>query len=299
MRAERAADEFGAVAVDGFRALAARDDIDAILVLTSEWYGPLPVLAACESGKAVYCAAALDIDLERTAEIKRRVEESGVAFMAEFPRRYAPATLRLKELIATQLGPPKLLFCHGRDQLVESGRTAPTTAYAQQSLRDLVGLIDWAWYIVAGQPTSVVGMAHHGCDGMVDFEMITLDFSPEGTVSMGALAQITFSRYLQSAWREVASFHAPADLKVCCERGVAFLDLPGKLVWFDDAGQHVESLDDERPIGEQMLLQFHRAVTSLFRKASDLEDTYRALRVALAARDSNVSGRRVDLGGFS
>ena len=32
---------------------------------------------------------------------------SGVAFMAEFPRRLFPATLRLKELIATRLGKPR------------------------------------------------------------------------------------------------------------------------------------------------------------------------------------------------
>ena len=55
VRAEQVAGELGASTVDGFRTLAARQDIDAVLVLNSEWYGPLPVLAACESGKAVYC----------------------------------------------------------------------------------------------------------------------------------------------------------------------------------------------------------------------------------------------------
>ena len=118
-RAEQVASEFGATAVDGFRALTARDDVDAVLVLTPEWYGPLPIIAACESGKAVYCAAALDIDPQRANEIKRRVEDSGVAFMAEFPRRHAPATLRLKELIATTLGEPRLMFCHERQKVTE------------------------------------------------------------------------------------------------------------------------------------------------------------------------------------
>lgn len=295
VRAEQAAAEFNATAVDGFRALTMRDDIDAILVLTAEWYGPLPLLAACEYGKAVYCAAALDLAPGRTAELKRRVEDSGVAFMAEFPRRHAPATVRLKELIATQLGPPKLLFCHGRDALIGQAGTGPASPRGQRSGRDLLELVDWVWYIVACNPSSVVGMVHHGGDGTVDLETITLDFSSQESVGTGPLAQITLSRYLQSAWREARSFHAPADLQVCCERGMAFLDLPGKLVWFDDAGQHVESLDDERPIGEQMLLQFHRAVTSLFRKTSDLEDTYRALRVVLAARQSHASGQRIRL----
>ncbi len=34
-----AAQEFGAAPVDGFRALAEREDIDAVLVLSSQWYG--------------------------------------------------------------------------------------------------------------------------------------------------------------------------------------------------------------------------------------------------------------------
>ena len=114
--AEQAAREFQATVVDGFRALTAREDVDANLMLSSEWFGPLPILAACEYGKAVYCAAALDIDPQRAKLVKARVENAGVAFMAEFPRRTMPATLRLKELIATRLGKPRLLFCHARQR---------------------------------------------------------------------------------------------------------------------------------------------------------------------------------------
>ena len=54
LRAEQAAREFNAQAVDGFRSLAGRSDIDAVLMLGPQWYGYLPILAACESGKAVY-----------------------------------------------------------------------------------------------------------------------------------------------------------------------------------------------------------------------------------------------------
>ena len=107
-RAEQVAAEFNADAVDGYRTLAMREDIDAVLLLSPQWYGALPILAACESGKAVYCAAGLDLELEEAQLVKNRVVESGIAFMAEFPRRHAPATIRLKELIATRLGQPRL-----------------------------------------------------------------------------------------------------------------------------------------------------------------------------------------------
>ncbi|MFN5755553.1 MAG: Gfo/Idh/MocA family oxidoreductase, partial [Planctomycetia bacterium] len=105
-RAERAAAEVSAVAVDGYRALASRDDIDAILYLSDQWYGAAPILAACDFGKAVYSAISFPVEDDEVQLLRRRVEESGIAFMAELPRRHAPATIRLKELIATRLGQP-------------------------------------------------------------------------------------------------------------------------------------------------------------------------------------------------
>ena len=100
LKARQAAGEFNAIAVDGYRAMAARDDIDAVLMLSPQWFGALPILAACDAGKAVYCSAAMDLEAEQAYTIKQRVEQSGIAFMAEFARRLAPASLRLKELIA-------------------------------------------------------------------------------------------------------------------------------------------------------------------------------------------------------
>ena len=294
-RAEQVACELGASTVDGFRALAARDDIDAVLVLNSEWYGPLPVLAACESGKAVYCATALDIEPQRAGEIKRRVEDSGVAFMSELPRRHAPATLRLKELIATTLGEPRLVFCHKRKELPQRSNSASVDRNGSPSVRDLMELVDWCRYVIGLDPSSVVGVAHLVHDDSVDYQMISLDFSPSGSVGAGPLSQINCDFYLQSAWQEAASFRPPAELQVCCENGVAFVDLPSTLIWFNDAGRHLESLGGERPVGEQMLMQFHRAVTSLVRKTSDLEDAYWALRIVLAAEESCRTGKRVTL----
>ncbi len=291
-RAELVAAEFHAAAVDGFRALTARDDIDAVLVLSPEWYGPLPILAACESGKAVYCAAALDIEPARASEIKRRVEESGVAFMAEFPRRHAPATLRLKELIATRLGQPRLMFCHERQKVTPRNGTPRGCQRCPPSVRDLLELVDWCRYVVGLEPSSVFGAVHQQGIERVDYQMMSLDFSPPGPAGVGPLAQISCSRYLRSDWHEAVSFRPPAELQVCCENGVAFIDLPTTLVWFDEAGRHLESLGGERPVGEQMLMQFHRAVTSLVRKTGDLEDAYRALSVVLAAQQSSRTGQR-------
>jgi hypothetical protein len=124
--------------------------------------------------------------------------------------------------------------------------------------------------------------------------LVHLDFpADEGTP--GVLAQIRYGRYLPPGWTEAASFRAPADFQVICERGVAFADLPNRITWFDEAGQHTETLEGERPIDQKLLLAFHRAVTSLLLNASNLDDAYRAISIALAAQESARLGRQLPL----
>jgi predicted dehydrogenase len=296
-RAEQVAREFQADTMDGFRALIVRPDVDAVLMLATSWYGALPVLAACDAGKAIYCATTLDIDLAQAQEVRNRVEASGIAFMAEFPRRHAPATLRLKELIATRLGPPRLLFCHHRQTRGGTPRRNCNGERTPQMNRELLELVDWCRYVVGTEPTTVSSVSHvcAANDGTSDYQMMSLDFSQDGKLGSAATAQISCGSYMPATWHEAITFRPPAALQVACANGVAFVDLPSTLIWFDDAGRHLESLESERPVGEQLLTQFYRAVTSLVRKSSDLEDAYRALQILIGAQESWKAGRRVEL----
>jgi predicted dehydrogenase len=297
-RAAEVAHRWPARTCDGFRALAESDDVDAVLLLSARWYGALPILAACDAGKAIYCSAALDLDTHEAEEVRQRVRDSGVAFMAEFPYRLAPATLRLKELMATRLGRPRLLFCNRR-------HTAKGTSAAiyTSDMRQLIEMVDWCRDVVGEEASSVVGAAHAslpaGCDHSErpskDYLMMTLDFSPQGEIGTGAVAQIACGSYVDEKWHEAAVFRRPADLQVVCQRGIAFLDLPHTVVWFDDAGQHSELLDHDRPVGEQLLLHFHRQVGSLVLKTSSLEDAFKALTIVNLAQESYLQGHRVEL----
>lgn len=297
-RSDAVAREFGAVPVDGFRVMIEREDIEAVLVLSTDWVGPLPILAACDAGKAVYAAAPLDIEAPQLEEIRRRVDQSGIAFMAELPRRHAPATLRLKELIATRLGPPRLLFCHDRQTCEDRMMAARRGLTKQVATRNLMELVDWCRYVVGHDPTSVIAARNQAIVGDTPsyYQSVSLNFSKDPQRrEEGPIAQLSIGHYIPAKWREALPFRRPASLQVCCERGIAFIDLPSTLIWFDDAGQHSESLEQERPVGEQLLTQFHRAVTSLIRKTSDIEDAYKALRVVMAAGQSISEERRIAL----
>jgi len=296
-RAQQVATEFGATAVDGFRVLTRREDVDVVLVLASQWYGALPVLAACEAGKAVYCAGGMEMSIDDAVRIKDRVEAAGVAYMAEFPRRHAPATLRLKELIATRLGRPRLLFCHQRSVADLPGNQSQHRWSRSCGSRFLVELVDWCRYVVDREATAVTGVMHPSiCKrGEEDYQMMSLDFSGSGPPGSGTVAQISCGRYVPAQWQEAITYRPLAALQVSCERGIAFVDLPATLVWFDEAGRHQESLESERPVGEQLLTQFYRSVTSLVRRTTDLEDSYKALLIVERARQSQQEGRRMPL----
>ena len=91
----KVAREFNAAAMDGFRALIEREDIDAVFALSPDWVGPIPLVAACEAGKAVFSATALDISKDQIEEVRKRIDRSGVAFMAELPRRYCLSLIHI------------------------------------------------------------------------------------------------------------------------------------------------------------------------------------------------------------
>ena len=300
-KSEQVAREFNAHAFDGFRAMLECNDIDAVLALAPDWAGPVPILAACQAGKAVYSSTALDIAPDQVDEIRRRVDSSGVAFMAELPRRHSPATLRLKELIATRLGQPRLLFCHERLSTEQQADRRRRGDYCPITWRNLMELVDWCCYLVDRDPDSVMSAI---CEQPFEdqnsfYQMINLSFSRRETqrdTKSGVIAaQISVGHYIPARWQDALSYRRPASIQVCCENGMAFVDLPSTLIWFDDAGQHTESLEMERPVGEQMLTLFHRAITSLVRQTSDLSDACRAMRVVLAANESANQGRRIEL----
>ena len=269
-----------------------------MLILSLQWFGALPILTACDAGKAIYCAASMELDLEEAELVKQRVEEAGIAFMAEFPRRFAPATLRLKELIATRLGEPGLLFCHQRSVADTPRMSSPQYQGPRPTpARHLVELVDWCRYVVDRPAGRVFGLMHPSRldPDQEDYQMMSLEFAGADSPFGGPVAQISCGRYVPAHWQEAINYRPLAALQVSCQHGIAFIDLPSTLVWFDEAGRHQESLDFDRPAGEHLLMQFHRAVTSLFRKTTDLEDAYDALRIVRESRRSCQEGIRVVL----
>ncbi|MEX0791651.1 MAG: Gfo/Idh/MocA family oxidoreductase [Pirellulaceae bacterium] len=333
-RARDAANQLGARRVQGFRQAIHSDQIDAIFFLGGQWTGMLPLQAACEAGKAIYLNTTFELGFAQQSEISRLVKASGVPFMVEFPRRVAPATTRLKELIATELGPPKLIFCHHRLALPkgQSGQGQPGYWAVRKVIAEI---FDWCRYVVDGTPTSLFSVRYpHSRDatahqtlspgltrgdseqgdseeadrgnaledgspeeGALDYQMLSIDFKARNGTQQRVVAQISAGTYLKTEWPEAASFRPPAAMQVCCENGVAFIDLPNTLIWFSPAGRHMESLEGERPVGERLLAMFYREAQNKTQGETSLTEFQEITRVIQAADESIDQSSRVGLNG--
>lgn len=95
-----------AESVSGLRALAERADIQAILLMDSSWTGLAALELLAISDKPILIADWAHLDLERLTQIHESASDRGITVMPAMQWRYMPASIRLQELMATELGPP-------------------------------------------------------------------------------------------------------------------------------------------------------------------------------------------------
>ncbi|MDR3632533.1 MAG: Gfo/Idh/MocA family oxidoreductase [Isosphaeraceae bacterium] len=292
-RAELEASQLGCAAVEGLTALIDRSDVDAIYLLSPQWFGLHPIEIACAYRKPVYCALPVASDPERLEALAPLIESSGIAFMPEFARRFYPATLRLKELLATTLGRPRLVVGHNRlfgfDRYAQPG---PATQMAPAPLLIDPGsyLLDWCCFLFQTPPLALQAVECSVLPGTAegpDFENFTAEFAD------GALAQMSFGRYYRNPWGEANRFLPQPGIQVFAEHGAAWLEMPERIQWTDAAGTHEERLPLEPTVGEVLNDQFCRLVRGEKTLAPNLQDALAAARAIRNIRRSQQEGKRI------
>lgn len=299
-RAEVEAGHLHCAAVDGLTALVNRADVDVIHLLTPQWFGLHPIGLACDAGKPVYCALPLAGAVDELEDLAARVESSGVVFMPEFARRFYPATLRLRELLATTLGPPRLILGHSRLYGYDRyGSPGPTTQMTPAPLMIDPGsyLLDWCSFLFQSDPVALRGYAGailpgpaddpKGAPAEPDFESFTAEFVG------GGMAQISFGRYHRDAWGDATKFLPPPGFQVYAERGAAWVELPDRILWSDSSGTHEERLPLEPTVGDVLNDQFHRLVRGDHSLAPTIRDALAVARRVAEIRRSQREGRRI------
>ena len=295
-RAELEAAQVGAKAVSGVKALVERADVDVIHLLTPQWFHTFPIGIACDVGKPVYCALPLVGSVEDLEPLACRIESSGIPFMAEFARRFYPATLRLRELLATSLGKPRLIVGHTRlFGFDRYGSPGPATQMTPAPLMIDPGsyLLDWCGFLFQSDPVSL-----QGCEALIlpdptgsatepDFESFVAEYPG------GGMAQISFGRYHRESWGESTRFLPPSGFQVYAERGAAWLELPDRIQWSDSSGNHEERLPLEPTVGEVLNDQFHRLVRGDQSIAPTIRDALAVARQVSDLGQSHREGRMI------
>ena len=293
-RAEMEALQLGCKSVDGLLALIDRPDVDVVYLLTPQWFGLHPIEVASALGKPIYCALPLGGDIEELNRIDGVVRSSGVPFMFEFARRFYPTSLRLRELLATSLGRPRLVVGQGRlFGFDRYGQPGPSTQISPASLLVDPGsyLLDWCRFIFQAEPETVQGWSGtilpEGENFDTDFVTYLLEFTG------GAVAQVSAGRYHRTPWGEASRFLPQPGIQVFAERGVAWLELPDRIQWTDSDGTHEERLPLEPTVGELLNDHFHRLVRGTQSMAPTWDDMIAVARLIGAIRLSGEEGRRI------
>jgi predicted dehydrogenase len=295
-RAEIEAAQIGCAACEGLSALVERPDVDVIYLLSRQWFGLHPIPLACAAGKGIYCALPLADDQVELESLVQLVEGSGIVFMPEFARRCYPATLRLKELLATELGPPRLVVGHSRlygfDRYALPG---PTTQIAPAPLVIDPGsyLLDWCGFVFRALPEVVQGIRCQVISSGVQTDLESDFESFVATFSHGATAHISFGRYHRTCWGEASRFLPPPGFQVFAERGAASLEMPERIQWSGTAGIKDERLPLEPTVGDVLNDQFHRLVRGDHSLAPTIRDALTIARLVQDLRRSQHEGTRV------
>ncbi len=282
-RAEREARQLGCAATRSMMELVQSDRVDAVYLLTPQWFGLHPIGLCVEARKPVYSALALAAYPCEVDILAQRIKSHAIPFMAEMPRRCYPATLRLRELLATTLGRPRLIVgqvrLQGFDRYGDPGpsrQTAPATLLIDPGCN----LIDWSRFLVGEEPSEIRGdaaglLSSAESDWGPDYQQLQLRF-PGGTI-----VSLWIARYQQNAWGEADQFLPRPGFQVYTERGAAWVEFPDRIRWWDDQGSHEELLPMEPTMGERLALQFAgliRGESSLCPTLDDVLATSRLVR---------------------
>ena len=266
-RAERAARQLGCVAAAGPTELLDRDDVTAVLLLGAQWFGLWPLEQAARRGKPVFCAVSPATDDAHADDVLRQVRAVGLPVMAALAPALTPAVTRLRELLQSRLGPPRLVRC----EWCGSGRT---NAAGLPGERVLPGLM-------------------HACAGLLGDDPVSAWTTTATAAGLtGVLLEFAGGRAAQlSLWtgpRRTCRIQAVTDA------GDATAEWPRLLHWRDGDGSHTVRAP-RRPMPRLLLEGFVDALAAGATPQPSFADAHRALVWMRAARRSLTEGRRVEL----
>lgn len=268
-RAEQAAREMNAHVVGGVSALADRADVQALLLLDVGWQGAAVLRLLCGRRKPILVATRVDADLSELRHWHEQAVSHGVTIMPAFPRRCTPASNRLQELMATQLGRPlriEISISPVSLNPVPFATSSDFGGHTPPSLDPLLEWTDWCHYLFRTVPQQVTRRS--------DGQGLRLDFPPLVQNAGGTLPRVAdLSLGLTGTTTDPLQHD---EVQLHCERGDARLLGPTTIEWTADGSTQSEELTAERTETEVLLDHFCRRVIGGLIPMPSLDDLIRA-----------------------
>lgn len=292
--AAQAAKDLRATACLGIKALADRPNVQAVLLMDPGWVGAAAIDLLSQCHKPVFIAPWLPCDLASAEHWYVATEQQGVTLMPAMWRRFLPVTIRLKELLATELGEPHEIRLPLE---LDPASRAVDTAEA------VVGWFDFVWYLVRREPRFEFVSAHgdewsilfpprqphpvegasssatRSCQWRIQWQPGQAPDALRQRLADGALPAAGVCNRLNFESAPLPRVH------LVCERGTATMIDRTTLQWQRHDGEvSTEQLTSDRPERLIMLDHFSRRAVGGLIPVADFNDIARMLRLIQVAK---------------
>jgi predicted dehydrogenase len=266
--AEQAARSVDADVVGGATALTERVDVQAVLVLDLGWGRELVGRMLCQRRKPVLLATTENLPLSELRHWHELASAHGLMVMPALSRRCTPASNRLQELMATQLGRPlriEVAISPASLHVVPFATEADLGRPVPPPLDPLTEWADWCHYLFRASVQQVTRRA----DGFrLDFPPLAQSGQTHATTRVAELSLCPNAPIAENPlWDEV---------HLQCEQGTARLLGPTHIDWTTAEGSQSEELSAERSETEVLLDHFSRRVVGGLIPVPSLVDLIRA-----------------------
>lgn len=282
----------GAVVMDAAEVFASAD-VDAVIIATPTDTHYDLIHAAARAGKAIFCEKPVDLSSDRIRGCIKVVEESGVAFLAAFNRRFDPNFASLQTRLRDgEIGAVEMVTILSRDP------APPPISYIERSggiFRDMmIHDFDMARFLLGEEPVQVFAVGSAlvdpaiGAAGDVDTAAVTL------TTARGAICQITNSRRATYGYDQRVEVHGAEGMlragnvmehTVEIANAAGFRAAPTKHFFLE---RYAEAYRLE-------LVHFVNAVADGTAISPNIQDGLRAQMLADAAAESLETGKAVSV----
>lgn len=309
-RAETVADREDVVWESGLGGLARRHSVDAVLLLAPGWNQVAGLRCLARGGKPVFVAPWLNGSASDFECLHEAAMAHGASLMPALWRRYVPATVRIQELIATELGQVSAIEVSIRTANSAESLAEPLVGWLDfcrnlfrtfpvKSQIDASGASDGSPRGDASDDRPASADAHSSVKLIVDYPAtasatdvsagqatLTLNFS-DGTSALEAL-QTTVGKPLECGPSIGDVPNSSGDsgdgdlhpVRISCERGWAEIRSASEVTWqAADKAVESEKLTADRSEHDIMLDLFCRRVAGGLVPVPDFFDVSHALRI--------------------